>query len=90
VKSGCRGEGGGQRVGRASGAAGASTSRGNLMQYDSDGDKRISREEAPGRIKSFFDRVDANGDSFITNTEIKKLREQMQQSGRQPSGGPQQ
>ena len=46
------------------------------MQYDSDGDGKVSKEEAPERMRSFFDRMDTDGDGGITQKEIEKLQQQ--------------
>ncbi|MCH2202469.1 MAG: HlyD family efflux transporter periplasmic adaptor subunit [Fuerstiella sp.] len=59
--------------GDRSGNAGA---RFDLMQYDSDGDGKVSKEEAPERMRSFFDRMDTDGDGGITQKEIEKLQQQ--------------
>ncbi|MCH2212700.1 MAG: HlyD family efflux transporter periplasmic adaptor subunit [Fuerstiella sp.] len=48
----------------------------DLMQYDSNGDGQVSKEEAPERMRSFFDRMDTDGDGGITNKEIEELRQQ--------------
>lgn len=54
----------------------------NLMQFDADGDGRISRAEAPERMQAGFDRIDADGDGYLSAAEIRELR--MRQGG---SGG---
>ncbi len=41
-----------------------------IMQADSDGDERISRDEAPERLQQRFDRVDTDGDGFLDRDEI--------------------
>ena len=46
-----------------------------LMRMDDDGDGRLSREEAPGRMGPMFERMDANGDGFIDSKEIEAVRE---------------
>jgi len=51
------------------------------MQFDKDGDKRVSRDEAPEDVRSFFLKLDANGDGFIDQAEIDALR------ARRPPGG---
>ena len=52
-----------------------------MMQYDKNGDKKISKEEAPDRMKQFFDRLDPNSDGFIDEAEIKALRERFSGGG---------
>lgn len=48
----------------------------NLMQFDKDGDGKVSKDEAPAQMQSFFDRLDGNGDGFIDNAEVSKMRRQ--------------
>ncbi len=50
-----------------------------LMEVDENGDGRISREEAPERMGSMFERLDANGDGFIDPKEIEAVRERFRQ-----------
>jgi Ca2+-binding EF-hand superfamily protein len=38
---------------------------------DKDGDGRISKDEAPDRLRDRFDRIDRNGDGFIDKSEIE-------------------
>ena len=66
---------------------------------DKDGDGKISKEEAPGRMKERFDQMDSNSDGVLDKAEqeavVKRLRERMGQGnqggGRRrqedPSGG---
>jgi hypothetical protein len=58
----------------------------NLMSLDTDGDKKISLEEAPAQMKDRFGDVDTNSDGFLDSAEIAALRRKVQQ-GRQ-GGGP--
>ena len=44
------------------------------MQSDQDGDGKISKDEAPEFMQQFFDRVDANADGFLDETEIQSMR----------------
>ena len=53
-----------------------------LFAADADGDGRISREEAPERMERSFDRMDSNGDGFIDEEEIERMRKRFQ--NRQP------
>jgi hypothetical protein len=48
--------------------------RHRLAQMDTDQDQRISRDEWKRRPKG-FDRLDSNGDGFITREEMAALRE---------------
>ncbi len=75
-----RGESRGEGKSAGSGKRGGRGSM-DLMQYDKDGDKKVSREEAPERMQGFFDRMDPNGDGFIDESEIADMRK------RRPSGG---
>jgi hypothetical protein len=38
---------------------------------DANGDGKLSREEAPARLKERFSRIDANGDGQLTKDELK-------------------
>lgn len=79
-------EGGRPRRGR-SGGGGAS----RLMQADQDGDGKISREEAPSFMQSFFDRLDGNGDGFVDQQEAAAAaarRRRQQGAERGDGGGP--
>lgn len=42
-----------------------------IEQADRDGDGKVSREEAPERIRAGFDRLDANGDGVLDEQEIR-------------------
>ena len=41
---------------------------------DSDGDGRVSKEEAPERMQRFFDRIDSNGDGMLDQDELEEMR----------------
>jgi HlyD family secretion protein len=65
--------------------------RGNvdLMSFDKDGDKKVSKDEAPEQMKSFFDRIDTNSDGFIDVKEAAEARRRAQQraqGGAAPGG----
>lgn len=63
-----------QAVVAGSGAAPVGSAGGfNLSQFDKDGDHRISREEAPERMRENFDRLDANADGFIDAAEAAAM-----------------
>jgi len=59
----------------------------DLMALDKDGDKKISLDEAPDRMKENFGAMDANSDGFIDAKEIAELRKKMQQMQQQRGGG---
>ena len=44
------------------------------MDSDADGDGKVSKDEAPEFLKSFFDRVDGNGDGFLDKSEMDAMR----------------
>jgi HlyD family secretion protein len=75
---------------RGKGAPGDSqkrSGRGDLMQFDKDGDKKLAREELPERMQSMFERLDQNHDGFIDSAEIAEMR-RMRKSAEGASGGP--
>ena len=57
----------------------------DLSSLDKDGDGKISKEEAPERMKERFDQVDRNGDGFIDKQEqeviLRFIRQRMQEGG---------
>jgi HlyD family secretion protein len=56
----------------------------SISNFDTDKDGKISREEAPGRMKEGFDQLDSNSDGFIDAQEFAVVRRMRQQ---QPAGG---
>ncbi|NJN14614.1 MAG: hypothetical protein HC813_03055, partial [Planctomycetes bacterium] len=61
---------------------------GLLARLDLDQDGKISREEAPERMKERFDEMDTDGDGFIDADEQKALRERVRgRGGRGGRGG---
>jgi len=61
----------------------------DLMQYDKNGDKKISRHEVPEQMAPLFGKLDTNGDGLIEQTEMNAMRARtrsMDKGG--GSGGP--
>ena len=75
-----------------SGSGPARPSRGRpplLSTLDKDGDGKVSKEEAPERLKERFDRIDSNGDGYIDAEEEKVARQRFrgpQGPDRRPGG----
>ncbi len=53
-----------------------------LKDADKNNDGKISKDEAPDRIKEMFDRIDGNGDGFLDEAEIKQVIQRL--LGRRP------
>jgi len=47
-----------------------------VERFDSDGDKRLSREEAPRRLDRAFDRIDGDGDDTLDAAELAAMAAQ--------------
>lgn len=77
------------RGGPGGGSPGGGSGRGgmDLMQFDKDGDGKVSKDEAPERMQSFFDRMDPNSDGFIDKAEIDAMRSRFGGGGGRPGGG---
>ena len=50
-----------------------------LKQIDRDGDGKISKEEAPERLKERFDTVDTNKDGVLDKAEQERLAQRMRE-----------
>jgi hypothetical protein len=63
-----------------------------IRTFDRDGDGRISREEAPDRMRQRWDQIDADRDGHITLEELKARDARVGAAGTQPGrseeGGP--
>jgi len=56
----------------------------NFSEMDKDGDGRLSREEAPGPMASFFDAIDTNGDGFVDRKEHEAVLSRFRNRGGPP------
>jgi hypothetical protein len=52
-------------------AGGAKKGQGPLRKSDTDGDGKISRDEAQGRLKANFAKLDLNSDGFLDSSELR-------------------
>lgn len=82
--SGAGGQGGGAGGGQGGGGRGGF----NLMSLDTNGDGKVSREEAPEQMQAFFDRLDSNMDGSIDKAEAEAAARRFQQQGGGGGGPP--
>ena len=95
VESGKAGDGktgnGDAKTGPPDGGAGGEGSSGgqrpSIMESDADGDGKVSKEEAPERMKSFFDFIDTNKDGFIDKAEADEAAKRRGSGGGGQGGG---
>ncbi len=82
--------GGGAPGGPPAGPGGSRSGGFDLMQFDADGDGKVSKQEAPERMQEGFDAMDTNKDGALDQAEIKALRDMMRAKfrGGGPGGGP--
>ncbi len=59
----------------------------DFMQFDKNGDKKLSKDELPERMQANFDRMDTNGDGFLDASEIAAMRRQAGGGAGGPGGG---
>lgn len=61
-----------------------------MMEADEDGDGKISRDEAPERVRRAFERFDVDGDGYLNAREIRRHAERMRDrlQERRPEGRP--
>ena len=69
---------------RTRGAKGRPDDASTLARMDADGDGRIARTEAPGRLQDRFGMFDTDGDGFISGPELERLQQRMSE---RPRGG---
>lgn len=58
------------------------------MSLDTNGDGKVSREEAPEQMQAFFDRLDTNMDGSIDKAEGEAAARRFQQQGGGGGGPP--
>ncbi len=46
-----------------------------IKELDKNGDGKLSKDEAPERLREFFDRVDADGSGFLEAEELRRLEQ---------------
>jgi Ca2+-binding EF-hand superfamily protein len=59
-----------------------------FKDLDTDGDGKISREEARGQLRADFDRIDRNHDGFIDRDELMRAAEQRPPQPPRPGAAP--
>jgi Ca2+-binding EF-hand superfamily protein len=57
---------------RKNGRPGGQPAQGPLKRFDTNGDGKISHDEAQGKLKENFDKIDTNGDGFLEPEELRK------------------
>ena len=57
------------------------------MQFDKDGDGKISKDEVPAQMQPMFGRLDANGDGFIDQGEVSAASARYKKGGGGRPGG---
>lgn len=59
--------------------------KGPLRKFDTNGDGKVSRDEAQGRLRKNFDKLDANRDGFLDRDELRKALQEIK-PGKQDQG----
>lgn len=59
-----------------------------LQRLDSNNDGKISREEAPERLRENFDRIDRDSDGSLSREELNAMRQRFEASNRRPENKP--
>lgn len=81
------GDGDGGKKKAAGGAAAAFTGASFLRRLDKDSDGKVSKEEAPARMKDSFDQNDTNSDGFLDEAELDKVAKAIQARFRDAGAG---
>lgn len=63
---------GGTRPGGGRGPGGGAYIEQVIKQFDKNGDGKISKEEAPERLKDRFDQMDRNGDGYLDASDVPR------------------
>jgi Ca2+-binding EF-hand superfamily protein len=69
---------------RGQGGVNAEEMINRLMQFDKNGDGKLSRDELPERMQSMMEKGDTDKDGFLSKDEIRKLAQS--QPGAAPTG----
>ena len=46
-----------------------------MMEFDKNGDGKLSKDELPERMQELMERADTNQDGFLTQDELKQMSE---------------
>ena len=80
-------DGGGGKKKAAGAAGGGFTGASFLRSLDKDSDGKVSKEEAPARMKDSFDQNDTNSDGFLDEAELDKVAEAIRARFRDAGAG---
>ena len=58
-------------------AGGAERTMARWLSMDTDGDVKITKDEAEGQLKTSFERNDANKDGFLDRSELDALSQRL-------------